>query len=364
MEEAKQNGGKMTVTTRKRSVKTGLPPGSLVHVGEETGEAVGIKLVEYNEDHFHEADCTDIRECRPVRDGKVINWLSINGIHRADIIEAVGEVFGLHPLLLEDVMNTNQRPKFEDYGDYVFVVVKRLEVDGPVRAIEAEQISLVLGDGYVVTFGERAEDAFGVIRERIKTGKGRLRKMGSDYLLYTLVDTIVDNYFSVMEKLGENIEIVEEAVVTRPEVPVLRSIHNLKREMIFLRRSVWPMREVVGSLEREETCLVTDQASVYFRDVYDHVVQVMDSIDTYRDMLSGMLDIYLSSVSNKLNEVMKVLTIIATIFIPLTFIVGLYGMNFQYMPELKLVWGYPAVLLVMAVVSAFMVLYFKRKKWF
>ena len=348
----------------KRSVKAGLPPGSLVHVGQETGEQVRIKLVEYNEEQFHETDCGDVGECRPVRDSKVVNWLSINGIHNPAIIEAVGQIFGFHPLLLEDVMNSDQRPKFEDYGDYVFVVLKRLELDGPGRAIGTEQVSFVLGDGYVVTFQEQSGDAFGAIRERIRTGKGRLRKAGADYLLYTLVDTVVDNYFSVMEKLGENIEIVEEALVTRPEVPVLRSIHNLKREMIYLRRSVWPLREVVGSLEREESCLVTDQTSVYFRDVYDHVVQVMDSIDTYRDMLSGMLDIYLSSVSNKLNEVMKVLTIIATIFIPLTFIVGLYGMNFQYMPELKLVWGYPAVLVLMAAVSLFMVLYFRRKKWF
>jgi len=348
----------------KRSVKAGLPPGSLVHVGQETGEEVRIKLVEYNEEHFQETDCRDVGECRPARDRGVVNWLSVKGIHNAEIIDAMGKVFGLHPLLLEDVMNSDQRPKFEDYGDYVFVVLKRLQPDGPGRAIGTEQVSFVLGDGYVVTFEETAGDAFGPIRERIRTGKGRLRKMGPDYLLYTLIDTIVDNYFSVMEKLGENIEIVEEALVTRPEVGVLRSIHNLKREMIYLRRSVWPLREVVGSLEREESCFVTGQTSVYFRDVYDHVVQVMDSIDTYRDMLSGMLDIYLSSVSNKLNEVMKVLTIIATIFIPLTFIVGLYGMNFQYMPELKLVWGYPAVLVLMAVVSLFMVLYFKRKKWF
>ena len=354
----------MTEAARKRSVKTGLPPGSLVHVGEETGEPVRIKLIEYNEEHFHETDCANVGECRPIRDGRAVNWVSIDGIHRADVIEAVGELFGLHPLLLEDVMNANQRPKFEDYGDYVFVVVKRLGPNGPGRAVETEQISFVLGEGYVITFGERTGDTFDAVRERIKTGKGKLRKMGADYLLYTLLDTIVDNYFAVMEALGENIEIVEDALVTRPQAPVSRSIHNLKREMIYLRRSIWPLREVVGSLEREESCLVTEQTSVYFRDVYDHVVQVMDSIDTYRDMLSGMLDIYLSSVSNRLNEVMKVLTIIATIFIPLTFIVGLYGMNFQYMPELKLVWGYPAVLTIMAAISGFMVYYFKKKKWF
>jgi magnesium transporter len=355
---------KMTGNTRKRSAKTGLPPGSLVHVGEKREDPVRIRLLAYGEEHLSEHEYEDVKDCRPVRDGKTVNWLSVGGVHDAGVIEDMGRSFKLHPLMLEDVMNTDQRPKFEDYGDYIFVVVKRIVPDGKDRLIKTEQISLVLGNDYVVTFEEGVGDVFDAVRQRIRTAKGRIRQMGADYLLYTFLDAVVDNYFTVMEKLGEKVEILEEALVTKPGQATLKSIHNLKREMIYMRRSVWPMREVVGSLDRGETCLVSDQMSVYLRDVYDHVVQVMDAIETYRDMLSGMLDIYLSSVSNRLNEVMKVLTIIATIFMPLTFIAGVYGMNFQHMPELKTLWGYPACLGLMAAISVFMVLYFKRKKWF
>ena len=353
----------MSGYVRKRSAKAGLPPGSLVHVGEEKEDAVRITYFEYSKEQFHEGTLTDIRECRPRKDGETISWLSISGVHRADVIEGVGELFHLHPLLLEDVMNTDQRAKFEDYGDYIFVVMKGLVTDGVRRGIEAEQISVVLGADYVITFEEGEGNIFGPVRERLRADKGRIRKMGPDYLLYSLIDAVVDNYFVVLEKLGERVDILEDALVTRVEQTALSSLHQLKTEMIFLRRSVWPLREVVGSLERGETRFISDQMSVYLRDVYDHVVQVMDSVETYRDMLSGMLDIYLSSLSNRLNEVMKVLTIIATIFIPLTFIVGVYGMNFKYMPELEFSWGYPAILLLMAVVTVFMLLYFRRKRW-
>ncbi len=356
----------MTATAKKRSVKSGLPPGSLIHVGEDKKSTVKIRILSFNGEYVHEDDRTEVGECLPPEHGKVITWLGVGGVHRARVLEDIGGLFHLHPLLLEDVMNTEQRPKFEDYGDYIFIVLKYLALNGskPGKAISTEQVSLVLGPDYVITFEEGTGDIFGQVRERIKNDKGRIRKMDADYLLYTFIDTVVDNYFTVMEGLGERVEAVEDALVAGVKEATLRSIHDLKREMIFLRRSIWPLREVVGSLERGETRLVSDRISVYLRDLYDHVVQVMDSVEAYRDMLSGMLDIYLSRVSNKLNEVMKVLTIIATIFIPLTFIAGVYGMNFAYMPELKYPWGYPAVLLLMGAVTSFMLFYFKRKKWF
>lgn len=354
----------MTGSRKKRSVKSGLPPGSLVHIGEEKEGAVTIRLLSFDEKDVREQDCTSVQECRSTEGQGRVSWLSVGGVHSAEVIEGIGDLYRLHPLLLEDIMNTDQRPKLEDYGDYIFIVVKKLSLNGPSNMVRAEQVSIVLGSDYIITFEEGAQELFAAVREGIRTGKGRIRRMGADYLLYALIDTIVDNYFAVTEQLGEKVEVVEDEVVTRAGASTVRDIHNLKREMIFLRRSVWPLREVVGSLERGETRLVSDQISVYLRDVYDHVIQVMDTVETYRDMISGMLDIYLSSVSNRLNEVMKVLTIIATLFMPLTFIAGVYGMNFQHMPELKSPWGYPAVLILMAAVTAFMLLYFKRKKWF
>jgi magnesium transporter len=238
-----------------------------------------------------------------------------------------------------------------------------LYYDQREQEIEAEQVSLILGSNFVISFQEREGDVFTVIRDRIRTGKGRIRKAGADYLAYSLVDAIVDYYFVILEKLGEKIEGIEEELVTNPTPETLQTIHHLKRELIFLRKSVWPLREVISVLERGESALIQESTGIYLRDLYDHTIQVIDSIETFRDMVAGMLDIYLSSVSNKLNEVMKVLTIIATIFIPVTFIVGIYGMNFQYMPELGWRWGYPVVWLVIVVVVIAMVFYFRRKKW-
>ena len=276
----------------------------------------------------------------------------------------LGERFGLHPLVVEDILNTDQRPKLEDYGEYLFVVLKslyhsKIESDEP----EIEQISLVLGPNYVLSFQERAGDEFEPVRERIRSDKGRVRKMGADYLAYSLIDLIVDTYFIVLEKLGERMEILEEELVLNPTTETLQAIHQLKREMVFLRKSTWPLREVIGALERGESPLIQDSTSIYLRDVYDHTIQVIDAVETYRDILSGMLDIYLSSISNRMNEVMKVLTIIATVFIPLTFIAGVYGMNFQHMPELAWPWAYPLVWAVMITIAAVMVVYFQRKRW-
>lgn len=264
---------------------------------------------------------------------------------------------------MEDIANTGQRPKIEDFVDYIFVVLKMLDYDEKESEITVEQLSLILGPSWAISFQENVGDVFDPIRERIRGDQGRIRKMGSDYLVYALIDAVVDNYFIALERIGEKIEDIEDELVANPVPETLRAIHNLKRQMIVLRKSVWPLREVISRLERWESKLISKSTDIYLRDVYDHTIQVIDAIETYRDMLSGMLDIYLSSVSNRMNEVMKVLTIIATIFIPLTLVAGIYGMNFNYMPELKLSWGYPLVLSIMLAIGIVMLLYFRKKKW-
>ncbi len=290
-------------------------------------------------------------------------WLNIDGVHQPEIIEQVGQSFGLHPLVAEDIASTGQRPKMEDFDDYIFIVLRMLRFDGAEDETKTEQMSIILGRDFVISFQEREGDVFDNIRERLKNNKGRIRKLGTDYLAYSLIDSIVDNYFMVLEKLGETIEDIEDRLVTNPTSETLQTIHDLKREMIFLRKSVWPLREVINRLERSESPLINKSTFVYLRDIYDHTIQIMDAVETFRDMLSGMLDIYLSSVSNRMNEVMKVLTVIATIFIPLTFVAGIYGMNFRYMPELEQTWSYPAILILMLVVALLMVVYFRRRKW-
>jgi magnesium transporter len=349
---------------KKRSEKAGLPPGTLVHIGETKTEKAKITIIDYDEAQFEEKEAKTIEECFPFKDKPTTTWINIEGVHELAIIEKIGEHFGLHPLLLEDIANTEQRPKMEDYGEYIFIVLKMLSHDEKTNEVKAEQVSLVLGLNFVISFQEGIQgDVFDPVRERIRNGKGRIRKMGSDYLAYALVDAIVDNYFLILEKLGEKIEDIEEELVANPASETLRAIHHLKREMIFLRKSVWPLREVLSCLERGESSLIHPTTRIYLRDVYDHTIQIIDTIETFRDMLSGMLDIYLSSISNKLNEVMKVLTIIATIFIPLTFIVGIYGMNFEYMPELRWRWGYFAVLFVVVIIGIGMLIHFRKKKW-
>ena len=353
----------MPKLVKKRSKKIGLPPGALIHIGDKKTENVEITLISYDEAQYQEKEIKKIEKCFPFKDKPVVTWLNINGIHDVEIMEKIGEYFGLHPLLLEDIMNTDHRPKIEDFGDYIFIILKMIYNNEKKNKIEIEQVSLILGLNFVISFQEREGDVFNSIRERIRKGKGKMRKSGSDYLAYTLIDAIVDNYFVILEGTGEKIEEMEEKLITNPTPKTLQGIHNLKRDMIFLRKSVWPLREVVSGLERTESSLIKKSTGIYLRDVYDHSIQVIDTIETFRDMISGMVDIYLSSISNKMNEVMKVLTIIATIFIPLTFIVGIYGMNFAYMPELQWHWGYFGVIFIMAVVSIIMLIYFRKKKW-
>lgn len=348
---------------KKISKKAGLPPGTLVHIGEKKTEKVRITIIDYDETQFQEKEAKTIEECFPFKDKPTVTWINVDGIHQVEIIEKIGKHFDLHPLLLEDIVNTGQRPKMEDFEDYIFAVLKMLYYNEKDNGVNAEQVSIIIGSNFVISFQEREGDVFNPIRERIRNGKGRIRKMGTDYLAYSLMDAIIDNYFIILEKIGEKIEDIEEELVTNPTSETLQEIHNLKGEMIFLRKSVWPLRELVSGLERGESPLIKESTGIYLRNIYDHTIQVIDTIETFRDMLSGILDIYLSSISNKMNEVMKVLTIIATIFIPLTFIAGIYGMNFQYMPELGWRWSYFGVLSVMVIMGIGMVNYFRIKKW-
>lgn len=348
---------------KKRSKKAGLPPGTLIHIGERKTEKIKITIMDYDETQFQVKETETLEECYPFKDRPTIAWINIDGIHEIETLEKLGDCFNLHPLTLEDILNTDQRPKIEDFGEYIFIVLKMLYHDNNNSEILTEQISLVLGQNFVISFQEREGDIFNSVRERIRSGKGRIRKMGADYLVYSLLDSIIDNYFIILEKLGEKIELLEEKLISHPVPETLNSMHKLKREMIFLRRSVWPLREVIVGLERGESSLIKGSTRIYLRDVYDHTIQVIDTIETFRDILSGMLDIYLSSVSNRMNAIMKVLTIIATIFMPLTFIAGIYGMNFEYMPELEWRLGYPVILLTMVSIGILMLVFFRRKKW-
>jgi magnesium transporter len=348
---------------KKRSDTIGLPPGTLIHIGERKAEKAKIRILDYDEVKIEEKEATTIEETFPFKDKPTVTWVNIDGLHEIDIIEKLGNYFNLHPLLLEDVLNTDQRPKMEDYGDYIFIILKMLYSSANKDGIEAEQVSLVLGSNFVISFQEREGDVFDPVRERIKKNKGKIRKAGADYLAYALVDAIVDNYFTIQENVGESLEDTEQQLTTNPSQETLKQIGELKKEMIFLRKSIWPLRELISGLERCESTLINESTGAYLRDVYDHTIQIIDTIENYRDITSGMVDIYLSSISNRMNEVMKVLTIFASIFIPLTFVAGIYGMNFEFMPELKWHWGYFALLGFMAFVGVSLVIYFKKKRW-
>ncbi len=349
---------------KKRSKKAGLPPGTLMHIGEKRTEVMKAVVLDYDEHNCDEIILTDYDHCLALRGKPTVTWLDIEGVHDIAALERIGHCFGLHPLVMEDILNTDQRPKIEDYGDYLYIVLRMLTNGSETGEVSSEQVSLILGENFVLSIQEGAKgDVFDAVRNRIRNSKGQIRKLGADYLAYSLIDAVVDNYFIILEKIGERIELLEETLISDPGPETLHLIHSLKREMIYLRKSVWPLREVVSGMQRRDSILIRESTGYYLRDVYDHTIQVIDTIETFRDMLSGMLDIYLSSISNRTNAVMKVLTVIATIFMPLTWMAGIYGMNFKHMPELSWHYGYPAVWLAMLAIAAGMVVYFKKKKW-
>jgi magnesium transporter len=352
----------MAKSFKKISKNKGLSPGTVVYIGEEKTAEVKISVIDYNENEFVKREGVNAEDCFPFKEKDSVTWINIDGIHNTEVIEEIGKIFDLHPLVMEDIGNTTQRPKVEDFEKFTFVVLKMLYYDEKEK-IKVEQVSLILGSNFVISFQETEGDVFDSVRERIEKGKGRIRKMGSDYLLYSLIDAVVDNYFSVLETMGDRIEELEEDIIERTASGSLQNVHKSKKDMILIRRSVWPLREVIHSLSREKTTLVSGDVLIYFRDVYDHTIQVIETVETFRDMLSGLHDTYLSSISNKMNEIMKVLTMFASIFIPLTFIAGVYGMNFHFMPELNWRWGYFTVWGIIITVGISMLFYFKRKKW-
>ena len=345
------------------SKKIGLSPGTLTFVGKKKIEKTKISILDYDQANFNEKEAKKIEECFPFKDTPTITWLNIDGLHDIEIIDKIGKHYDIHPLVLEDILNTGQRPKIEVFDDYIFIVIKMLTFDQKEFKITSEQVSIILGKNFVISFQEQPGDIFDPLRERIRKGKGRIRKMNSDYLTYALLDIVIDYYFSILENVGEKIENFEEELMSEPKSDTLNEIYKLKREVLFLRRSVWPLRESVNKLERSESSLIHKKTAPYLRDLYDHTIQVIDTVETSRDLLSGMLDLYLSSVSNKMNEVMKVLTIFAAIFIPLTFIAGVYGTNFEFIPELKWHYGYFAMWGVMIVAGVGLSIYFRKKKW-
>ncbi|MCJ7525137.1 MAG: magnesium/cobalt transporter CorA [Candidatus Aminicenantes bacterium] len=354
----------MVETIKKRSLKSGLPPGTLMHIGTKKAMESRIRILDYDEGSVREKKQATFDDCLPFRDSDSVTWIDIEGLQDVGLLERLGNGYGLHPLILEDILNTDQRPKFDDMDGYMYVVLKMLDYDPGSSDIISEQVSIVFGRNFVISIQEGREgDPFDPLRERIRSGKGRIRKSGPDYLAYSLLDAIIDHYFLILEKIAESIETLEENLIGDPGPETLRQIHHLKREMIFLRKSAWPLREVIYGLEKSDSDLIRPGTKIFLRDIYDHAVHIIDSIETYREMLSSMLDIYLSSLSNRMNQVMKVLTVIATIFMPLTFLAGIYGMNFRVMPELGWRWGYPLVLLIMLGVGGLMLYFFKKKNW-
>lgn len=346
----------------KRSKKAGLLPGSLIHVGHTYTEKSKITLVRYNETFYEEKVIGSLAALGARKAEQVITWITIDGLQNTELLQELGNIYNLHPLVLEDILNTDQRPKMEDYGDYLYIVLRNF-TGQTQEDITSEQVSIVLGKDFVLSFREKESSVFKPIHERLAGNKGRIRKSGADYLAHAVIDNIVDKYFVVLEALEEKIEFLEDDLVKSTTPVTLQAIHDLKRELILLRKSLWPLREAISALERTDSPLICESTGIYFKDIYDHVIAIIDSVETFRDMLSGMLDIYLSSVSNRLNEVMKVLTIIATIFMPLTFLAGIYGMNFKFMPELAWRWGYFGVLGLMLAIALYMIHYFKKKKW-
>ena len=350
-------------TSSRASRKTGLAPGTVVYVGKKAGKDLFIDVFDYNKDYLNEKKLKNIEEVFSFENKETITWVNINGLNNIKEIEKLGKDFMLHPLILEDITNTQQRPKLEEHEEYIFVVLKMLYFDKD-QNLKFENISFIQGSSYVLSFQEADGDVFNAVRDRLRNSKGRVRSNGADYLLYVLMDAIVDNYFNLMEVMGEKIEELEENLfVEKPKKDLIHEIHGLKREILKIRRAVYPLREVVNHIDKVDPSLITEKTQLYLRDLYDHVIQVSESIDIQRELIWSLMDMHMTTISNRMNEIIKVLTIMATIFIPLTFIAGIYGMNFENIPELKFKYGYFVLWGVMVAVFLAMLYYFKRKEW-
>lgn len=346
------------------SEKSGLPPGSLVHVGEVHEHENKITVIDYNKSTIEKRTIETIEELLPYKTTDTVTWVIIEGLKDVSIIDAIGQHFDIHGLVLEDILNTHQRPKFEEFDDYLYIVIKAISLEKEEFDIRYEQISLLLLNNFVFTFKEKPDEIFAPILNRLNNGKSHIRDLGADFLAYVIMDTVVDEYFALQDTFDELIETIEDELLSNPSAQTLTTIQKIKRELIFLRRTVSPLRELLAAIQRSDSALIQERTKRYFGDIYDHAIRIIEAMESYRDLIAGMLEIYLSSVSNKMNETMKVLTVFASIFIPLTFIAGVYGMNFEYMPELKWKWGYPALWAVFIAVSVFLLKFFKKKNWF
>ncbi|WP_298556387.1 magnesium/cobalt transporter CorA [uncultured Algibacter sp.] len=341
----------------------GKIPGSIIYTGDRSKEKLFIDTFDYGKDFCTEKELQSVQESFEYKDTDSVTWINLNGLNHVDQIEALGKHYALHPLVLEDVVNIAQRPKIDEYDDYIFVSLKMLYYDDE-QQIVSEQVSFVLGKNYVLSFQEAEGDVFDQVRNRLRQSKGRVRNMKSDYLLYVLIDAIVDHYFSVIEILGDKIEDFETAIFSGAvDDDISQKIQNLKREILRVRRAIFPLREVINRIEKNESPLIQKKTITYYKDIYDHLIQVSENIDIYREMIWSLMDMYMTTISNKMNEVMKVLTIMASIFIPLTFIAGIYGMNFEYIPELQYKYSYFILWGVMIIMFLGMLYYFRKKKW-
>lgn len=348
----------------------GAPPGTIEHIGERHMDEIKITVHDYDDEHVEEIPIKKIQKAQPYLDAPSKTWVQVRGLHDTEKLKSIWNFFGLHPLIQEDIVHTAQRPKVEVYDNCIFFVLRLLTYSSEQQKIQAEQVSIVLGKNYVLSFQETDIDHFKPILNRLAIAESRIRKNRTDYLTYALIDTVVDYYFQVIEHIADDIEKLEDELLHDPDDHLLEQIHKIRREIIYFRKSVWPLRDAINTAIRDESAFIDKGTKLYLRDVYDHMIQVIDNIENYRDMILGLHDMYMSHVSNRMNEVMKVLTIIATIFIPLTFIAGIYGMNFDpdaspyNMPELSWYWGYPAAMGVMGIIAVIMIMYFRRKGWF
>jgi magnesium transporter len=348
---------------RQQVRKTGLPPGTLVHIGEIKTARPEISLIEFDAEDLLESKFQSISESRLYEPSKPTLWLNVHGLHEPEVLSEIGRRFHLHPLVVEDILHTEQRPKIDDYGDYLYLVAHSFAYDPETKRVSSDQISIVVSPHAVLTFQERPSGCFDPVRERLRGGKGLIRKLGADYLAYSLLDVIVDRYFLVLDQLSERVENLEDELVERVSSEFLQRIHALKRETLLLRRGVWPLREVLNTLQRGDARFFLPETRIYLRDVYDHTVHIVESLDSIRDLISGLLDIYLSTVSNRVNLEVRVLTVITTLFMPATLIAGIFGMNFHSMPWLDLGDGFFLALALMVVVAMVMALVFWRRRW-
>ncbi len=348
---------------RRRGKDVGVPPGTLIHTGATREGVVTISVIDYGETAIGERELRSPEEVSQYIGTDSVTWINVDGVHDVGVVESLGRVFDLHPLTLEDIVNTAQRAKIEEYEDAIYLVLRMPHIHPDTNEILSEQISLILTKDCVLSFQEQPGDVFEPVRQRLRAGAGRIRKAGADYLCYALVDAVVDHYFVLLERVSDRLEELEEEVHTDPSPETLRSVHTLRSESILLRKSVWPLRDMISGFARTDSQLIAEQTRVYLRDVHDHAIQVIDTIETMRDMVGSLIDLYMSAASNRMNEIMKVLTIVGSLFIPLTFIAGIYGMNFEHMPELSWRWGYAGIWAVMLAVLVGMLFFFHRRRW-